>query len=259
MALEELAPLARAAGFEGLSMRASAISVATPPARRRQVRDLLEREGLAVSMVMGNVALAANSPDAPDCLRDITPHLDLAEALGATLVRVMLQTPDDIPHAQKAADEAAMRGLSLAQQTHWGTLCETADQALDLVRTIDRPNVGITFEPSNLMACGGDYGPGAIARLAPYLANVYFQNVRIDPEGTHCFRTWARGDVPLTYVPLDDPAGIDAAPLIDALNHASYDGWFTVHQPLRTGQTVADAIAEAARVFGPLIHRPGKP
>ena len=210
MPLEELAPLARAAGFEGLSMRASAISVAAPPARVQQVRNL---------------------------------------------VRVMLQTPDDIAPARHAADIAAERGLALAQQTHWGTLCETIDQALDLVRAIDRPNFGITFEPANLMACGGGYGPDAVARIAPHLANVYFQNVRRDPAGTHRFSTRARGEVPIAYVPLDDPSGIDAVPLIDALDRAGYDGWFTVHQPLRPGQTVRSAIDEAARVFRPLIHK----
>lgn len=255
MPLADLAPLARAAGFDGLSMRPSALSVDAPADRVRQVRALLEREGLAVSMVMGSVALAANTSDAPDCLRHIAPHLDLAEGLGATLVRVMLQTADDIPHARAAADEAARRGLSLAQQTHWGTLCETVDEALTLVADMDRPNFGITFEPANLMACGGAYGPDAIARLAPHLSNVYFQNVRIDPAGDHRFPTRRRGDIRLTYVPLDDPSGLAAAPLIAALETAGYDGWFTVHQPLRPGQTVEDAIAEAARLFRPLIRR----
>lgn len=253
MRLEELAPLARAAGFEGLSMRASALSVDAPKRRVQEVRALLEREGLAVSMVMGNVALAANTADAPACLRSIASHLDLAEGLGATLVRVMLQTPDDIPHARRAADEAAERGLSLAQQTHWGTLCESCDDALDLVKTINRPNFGLTFEPANLMACGSEYGPDAIARLAPHLSNVYFQNVRLDPNGTHSFKTRRRGEVKVSYVPLNDPSGIMAEPLIDALVEAGYTGWFTVHQPLRPGQPVDAAITEAANLFRPLV------
>ena len=255
MPLEELAPLARAAGFDGLSMRPSALSVDSPHARIAQVRSLLDREGLAVSMVMGAVALAANTSDAPDCLRHITPHLDLAEGLGATLVRVMLQSSSDIPYAREAADEAARRGMSLAQQTHWGTLCETVDEALTLVADMDRPNFGITFEPANLMASGGDFGADAISRLAPHLANVYFQNVRLDPQGEHCFPTRRRGDVRLTYVPLDDPSGIDAATLVAALETAGYDGWFTVHQPLRHGQSVENAIDEAARVFKPLVQK----
>jgi sugar phosphate isomerase/epimerase len=253
MPLEELAPLARAAGFRALSMRASAVSVDTKPDRLRDIRALLDREGLGVSMVTGNVALAANTPAASDALRDIGPHLDLAEALGAKLVRVMIRTADDIPHAQRAADQAAERGLSIAQQTHWGTLCETVDQALDLVSAVDRPGFGITFEPANLLGCGGEYGPDAIARLAPHLANVYFQNVRLNPDGAHCFPTRAKGDVRLDYVALDDPSGMDAAEMVAALKASGYDGWVTVHQPLRSGETVADAVEEAARVFGALV------
>jgi sugar phosphate isomerase/epimerase len=251
--IEELAPLARAAGFDGLSMRASALSVDSPPEHVRQVRRLLDGEGLAVSMVTGNVAIAANTADAPDCLRHITPHLDLAVALGARLVRVMIHGEDDIPHARAATDEAAERGLALAHQAHWGTVCETVDQSVELVRRIGRPNFGITYEPANLRACGGEYGLDAIARLAPHLVNVYFQNVRLDAKGTHIFKTRGRGPVRLDYVALDDPSGIDFRPLIDALVKAGYDGWVSVHQPLRRGQVIEQAVEEAGRIFMPLI------
>ncbi len=253
MAVEELAPLAHAAGFAGLSLRASQLCVDSTPERVRDVRRLLDAQGLEVSMVMGNIALAANTPDAPDVLRNVTPHLDLADALGAKLVRVMLQTADDIVPAQRACDEASERGLTLAQQTHWGTMAETVEQALDLVARVARPNFGITYEPSNLMACGADPGPASVARLAPHIVNFYFQNVRLDPDGTHRFATRARGVQPITYVPLDDPRGIAIAPLIGELKRSGYVGWVTVHQPLRDGQTVPDAIDEAARVFRPLV------
>jgi len=251
--LEDLARLAAAAGFEGLSMRASQLSVDTPPARLEAARRALEREGLAVSMVMGNVALAANTRDAPDALRAIGPHLDLAAALGATLVRVMMHGAADIGPAQRAADAAAERGLALAHQTHWGTLCETVEGALETVRAVGRPNFGITYEPANLLACGGPYGADAIGRLAPHLRNVYFQNVRLDPAGSHVFQSRRRGPVALEYVPLDGRDGFDWAELVGALRDAGYDGWVTVHQPLRRGQTVGDAVAEAARVFRPLV------
>ena len=254
MPIEALAPMARAAGFAGLSMRASALSVGSTVERVRQVRALLDREGLAVSMVMGNVALAANTPDARECLANIAPHLDLAERLGARLVRVMLQQPEDIAAAQRAADEAAERGMSLAQQTHWGTLCETIDQSIEVVRQVGRANFGITLEPANLLACGDDIGPAAIARIAPHLVNVYIQSIRLDPDGAHRFHTRRRRTVRLSYVPLDDPSGIAARPLIESLAAAGYDGWITVHQPLRDGQAVPQAIAEAARVFRPPVE-----
>lgn len=251
--LEALAALAAGAGFAGLSMRASALSVDTPAERVQAARVLLDGHGLAVSMVTGNVALAANTEDAPAMLRDIGPHLDLAQALGAKLVRVMLHGEADLAAARDAADAAAERGLALAHQTHWGTLCETAEDAVETVRAVGRPNFGITYEPANLLGCGADYGADAISLLAPHLLNVYCQNVRLDPAGGHVFRTRRRGPVPLDYIPLDDARGFDWAALIGALRDVGYDGWITVHQPLRGGQTVPDAIAEAARVFRPLV------
>ena len=251
--IETLAPLARAAGFSGLSMRASVVSVDTPLERVAVVRRLLDSEGLATSMVMGDVPLATNSREAPVALRKITPYLDLTVSLGGDLVRVMMQHEDDIPYAQRAADEAAERGITLAHQTHWGTLCESIDGALDTVRRVDRQNFGITFEPANLLAAGEDYGADAIARLAPHLVNAYFQNVCLDSEGTHIFQTWACGPVPLRYIRLGDAMGLGATSMVCDLRDAGYDGWVSVHQPLLDGQTVEDAVAEAAAVFLPLF------
>lgn len=251
--IETLAPLAGAAGFAGLSMRASVVSIDTAAERVAAVRGVLDRQGLAVSMVMGDVPLATNSAEAPAALRRITPYLDLAEALGGRLVRVMLQSQDDIGPARRAADEAAERGMTLSQQTHWGTVSETVEGALETVRKVNRANFGITYEPANLLACGEAHGGEAIRRLAPHLVNVYFQNVRLDPTGGHVFKTNARGPVRLRYVALDDTAGIAVTPIIEALDRAGYDGWFSVHQPLRDNQSVEDAIDEAARVFQPLF------
>lgn len=253
--IETLAPLAARAGFSGLSMRASVVSIDTPPARVAEVRSVLDRENLDVSMVMGDIPLATNGPRATQALRGITPYLDLAESLGGLLVRIMMHSDEDIPHAQRAADEAAERGITLAHQTHWGTLCETVDGTLETVRRVDRDNFGITFEPANLLACGEDHA-AAIARLAPHLVNVYFQNVVLDPDGAHVFKTWARGPVPLRYVPLADPSGLSVTSLVQALRRIGYEEWLSVHQPLLDGQRVEDAIAEAADVFLPLVANP---
>jgi sugar phosphate isomerase/epimerase len=255
--IETLAPLAAKAGFSGLSMRASVVSIDTSPARVAEVRSTLDQENLDVSMVMGDIPLATNGPAAIQALRGITPYLDLAERLGGRLVRVMMHSDEDVPHAQHAADEAAERGITLAHQTHWGTLCETVGGTLETVRRVDRDNFGITFEPANILACGEDHDADAIARLAPHLVNVYFQNVVLDPDGAHIFKTRARGLVPLRYVPLADPSGLSAKSLVQALRRVGYEGWLSVHQPLLEGQRVEDAIAEAADVFLPLVANPG--
>lgn len=234
-------------------MRASVVSVASPPARAAEVKRLLDAQGLAVSLVTGDVALAANTADATAALLNITPYLDLAEALGSGLIRVMAHNAEDIGRMRRAADMAAERGLAIAHQTHWGTLCETVDLALEVVTGVGRDNFGITFDAANVMACGGDYGPDAVRRLAPHLFNVFFQNVRLDPASPISFPSRRQGVVGVRYVPLDDAGGVDVLPIVETLRAVGYDGWFTVHQPLRDGQSVDDAMAEAAGFFRPII------
>ena len=250
---EDLAPLVAFSGFKGVSMRASVISIHSSEERRAEIRNTLDRCNLVVSMVMGDVPLATNSPDATQAVRGITPYLNLAADLGCTLIRVMLHDERDIPFAKRAADEAAERGMVLSHQIHWGTLCETIENAIETARSVDRENFGITYEPANLLACGEDYGPNAIELLVPHLVNVYFQNVRFSNTGGHTFWTRARGPVSLDYVALDDPTGLDAHLIIETLQLYGYQDWFTVHQPLRDGQSVAEAVQEAAAIFGPVV------
>jgi sugar phosphate isomerase/epimerase len=193
-------------------------------------------------MVTGTVSLAANDAQATAPLRQIGPHLDLAERLGCTLVRVMLHGDDDIPWAQRAADEAAERGLRLAHQTHVGTMCETVEAALDVVGRVGRPSFGLTYEPSNLLVCGSAYGREAIRRLAPHIFNVYLQNWHAHPGGALAISTNG-GVIRADQVPLDDRRGVDLDEVFAGLREIGWAGYVTVHQALLPGQ---DPRAECA-------------
>ncbi|MBT5667810.1 MAG: sugar phosphate isomerase/epimerase, partial [Rhodospirillaceae bacterium] len=197
--------------------------------------------------------LAVNNTAAADAIRNITPHLDLAEQLDAKLVRVMLHEPSDIEFARHAADEAAERGLTLCQQMHWGSLFETVNGALEVLTAIGRKNFGVTYEPANLLACGDNVDPDSIRRLAPYLVNVYFQNIQLDATSPVTFDTRRKGPVGIRFIPIDAPGGIDLPPLIHTLNDVGYDGWFTVHQPLLEGQSVDAVIRQSAAFISPLL------
>ena len=45
-----------------------------------------------------------------------------------------------------------------------------------------------------------------------------------------------------------------ASPLIERLKRIGYNGWLTVHQPLRDGEDANDAMRTAAEFFLPMIR-----
>jgi sugar phosphate isomerase/epimerase len=249
MSFEELADLAVAAGYDAICMRASQIGVQSSDEVVREARRILDDRGLGVSMISGDFDIVYNNDRGPACLRDIVPYLDLAEALGAALIRVCIKQQDDIAYAQDAADEAAKRGLKLVHQCHIQSLFETLDEIVSRLREIDRPNFGLIFEAANLEQCGQDYGPAAIKRLAPWIENVYLQNQRLGSNGSITLGTWCRGPVSLDVTQIHDSGGIDFASVFEGLRNIGYDAIVTVHQsaPENKETSPLDAATQTAQ------------
>ncbi len=253
--LPDLARIARDAGYLALCMRASMVGVHSPKERVLLVRRTLDGFGFEVSMVTGDFAVPENGSEGPGCLRNIAPHLDLAETLKSDLIRVCLKTEADIPFAQRAADEARERGIRLAHQSHTRSLFETVSGSLNVFRKIGRPNFGLIYEPANLALCGEDYGPDALRAFAPYLFNVYLQNHAPDPDGSKPMETWALGEVMSTQRPLDEPGGIDFARVFQGLKTIGYNGYITLHQAFGGDLPPQEAAVRSAAFLQSLIER----
>lgn len=242
--LVELCDIACSNGYQALCMRASLVGIHTPVEEVRQAARLVAARGLAVSMVTGDFAIPENSPEGPAALRHIRPYLDLADALGCDLLRIALRDDADIRWAQRAADEARERGIRLAHQCHNKSLFEQISPSLAVLQRIGRTNFGITFEPANLELCGEPYGRDTIARLAPYLFNVYLQNQRVHAAGDTEMLTWCRGRVRFDQIPIHQPGGIDFEDVFAGLQDVGYDGVVTVHDA-SLGYPRDDAAASA--------------
>jgi sugar phosphate isomerase/epimerase len=238
--LGDVARMARELGYRALSVRASQVSIDSSAEEVARARRALDENGMGVVMVTGTVSLAANDTRATEPLRNIAPHLDLADKLCSKLVRVMLQREDDITHAARAGAEAGERGMKLAHQTHIGTLCETVDSTLEVVRKVGSPHFGITYEPSNLLVCGSEYGHEAVQRLAPHIVNVYLQNWRPHAGGALTLQLNG-GPIKADQIALDDGSGVDYVEVFGALREIGWHGYVTVHQSLLQGETVEGA------------------
>jgi sugar phosphate isomerase/epimerase len=226
----DLVQLATELGYAAICMRASAGGVQTPRDELERMRGEVERAGLVVSMVTADFEVPLNNERGPDSLRNIGPSLDVAEALGCTLIRICMKQQSDVEHARRAADEAARRGIRLAHQCHTTSLFETVDSALEVLGAIDRPNFGVIYEPANLMLSGESYGLDTLERLKPHLMNAYVQNHALEPDGPASQETWRLGVRRFRHLPIWERGGIDFESVIGGLRAIGYDGYVTIHQ-----------------------------
>jgi sugar phosphate isomerase/epimerase len=160
---------------------------------------------------------------------------------------VCLKTPADIEAARRAADAAAERGIRLAHQYHTTTLFEQIEPSLAVLGAIDRPNFGVIYEPANLLLCGEPYGEAALRRMAPWIMNVYVQNLVLDPAGPAEMETWCLGPRRFRPIPLWEAGGVDFTEVVSGLKAIGYDGCVTVHQAYAELMGPREAAVESAR------------
>ena len=253
MSLGDLARLAKRCGYGALCMRASQVGVQSTPEAVEGAADCLAETGLVVSMVTGDFDTVYNNDNGPSALRDITPYLDLAKRLNAPRIRVAVKQESDITHAQRAADEAAERGIQLVHQCHTLSLFETVEGIERTLAAIDRPNFGLVYEPANLEICGQDYGQATIERLAKWIFNVYLQNQILKSDGALTLPTWCAGDVSFDLISVHTPGGVDFGLVFAGLKAIGYDGTVTVHQSAQPGETPEESAGGTAEFFRSLI------
>ncbi len=241
----ELADLAVESGYDAICMRASQIGIHSSASEVEAARKILDDRNLGVTMVSGDFPIVYNNEQGPDCLRNITPYLELAETLGAPMIRVALKSEADIGAAQRAADEAAERGKVLVHQCHVQSIFETVDEIIHSLDLINRANFRLIFEAANLEQCGQKYDRGTIARLAPWIANVYLQNQKLSPNGAVTLESRHAGPVTFDIIEIPETGGIQFGEVFAGLREIGYNGPVTVHQSAPEDPNLSSA--ESAR------------
>ena len=253
MPLDEIIALANAQGYEAICMRASQVGIESQKDLIDEAAQKIAAGGLTVSMVTGDFSVPRNNDRGPRGLRDITPYLDLADQLGADLIRVCMKREEDIGWAQRAADEARERNIRLAHQAHTRSLFETVDGSVRVLRKIDRSNFGIIYEPANWLLSGQKYGSAAIRRVEQWMFNVYVQNCRIRPGGPGRIDTWTQGNVEFDHIGLWEDGGVDFDDVTAGLQRVNYKGYVTVHQAFAGIMSPTDAVRKSAEYLRPRI------
>ena len=187
--------LAGSVGFAGLSWRVDA------PERVKQVLDGARQRGLKVHAIYANLDLKDGKPVIDPKLKEI---IALCKGSGAIIWPTI--TSKDFTISDAAGDEIAVaglrelaglceaNGLRLAVYPHTGLWCHRVEDALRLVKKVDRPNVGLTFNLCHALMDGAeDRIPDLLGEIAPHLFVVSINGADSHPEQ----RNWAKLIQPL--------------------------------------------------------------
>jgi sugar phosphate isomerase/epimerase len=235
---DQFTTLAADIGYYGICMRASLAGDHTPRARRLELKRKLDKLGLKSTMVTANFDVPLNNERGPLALREIGPHLDVADDFDSKLVRVCIKSWSDLIWVQRAADEALERGITLTHMAHGQSMFETVAGSIEYIRRVNRRNFALTYETTNWVWGHQEIGRETIKRIAPYLCYVYLKNTRMWDGGKQRMLRWHPGWVTLDDAAFGDPDTVDFEAILEAFEEIGYDGVVAVHQSPLEGETI---------------------
>lgn len=119
--------------------------------------------------------------------------IEHAAALGAEKIRVLpgVDVPDSkwdstlsllVESLRTLADFGATIGVALNIENHDGTMADTAARTMRIWRACGHPNVGIIYDPANLIRDNKEDFPESFAIQAEGIRHIHFKDYVFDPD-----------------------------------------------------------------------------
>jgi 3-dehydroshikimate dehydratase len=174
LTIEEIVRVTAESGLAGIEWGGDIHVPPGDPERARFARQTTETAGLEVSSYGSYMRLGRGD--------DFQPVLDSAIELGAPTIRIWAgekgsneSSPEQFEaiaaEARLVGHRAAAAGIAIGLELHCGTLTDTVDSALRLIRRIDHPNVRLYWQPYN--GATMDSALAALERLLPHVSNIH--------------------------------------------------------------------------------------
>jgi len=181
------------------------------------VKDLLVQHGLTAVSLAGHSDLVAEAG-----IGEFRKALQIAQKLGIPYVTTSTgghdassggsleeQRDHFLRNIRPLADEAAAMGITICLETHGGLLA-TGAISKKLIQDIGKENIGINYDPGNVIHYGGVKPEEDIQESADYVKHMHCKD-QIGGKGVWNFPTVGTGEV-------------DFAPIFAALDAAGFDG-----------------------------------
>ncbi|NLO04380.1 MAG: sugar phosphate isomerase/epimerase [candidate division WS1 bacterium] len=224
--ISEAVSIAAEIGYEGIEVFGveKHLPADVSDGRVRSLAGQLRNAGMeCVTLCTYIGAFSQKSDD--ECLRDVEHfrrYMDIAEELECDMIRVQPGGPPKPTaaredHWERAAfylreccDLALSRDLGVVMENNFG-LSATCDATLEMIARVDRPNLGINYDPGNLYRLDRYYGIEALARFGEFVWNVQVKD---------CYHDDSTDD----YQLLLGEGEVDYGSIFAWLNENDYDG-----------------------------------
>ena len=233
----EILPVIARAGFDGAEIWAPHVAD-MGEAELDRITEQLRQLGLAVPMLSPDFDFTTSDESAARSMTEAARLIALAGRIGAKAIRVFTgkvgsadatagQWDRAVRCLQELAERAGPGGVRWALETHGRNLMDTVDSTLELLGRVDRPTVGLIFQPSTF---GEDYLE-ALDRLRGHAFHVHATNRR---DGDRALLADGEMDYPRIFA---------------GLREAGFDGFVSIEwmgdDPARTAENEGAYLREA--------------
>jgi len=208
--MAEAVRLAADIGYEGLEIFGvpkhlpDQVSDMKVGALARQLRDL----GMEAVTLCTYVGMFSQKSD-NECLQEVEKfrrYLDIAQDLECDMIRVQpggpskpLEAREDhwaraAHYDQVCCDLALAYDIGVVMENNFG-LSATVDSTLEMIARVDRPNLGINYDPGNLYRMADYHGVEALARFGDLVWNVQVKDCYKDDQLDDYQRLLGEGEV----------------------------------------------------------------
>ncbi|HEY3396424.1 MAG TPA: sugar phosphate isomerase/epimerase family protein [Armatimonadota bacterium] len=189
--LVEAIEIAGRLGYAGMEIFGvpSHLPLDADDARVAEAARALDKAGMECVTLATYLGGFAEKSDA-ECERELEGlerYMDIAEELECDMIRVMPGGPLDVRDAREdhwgravhylteCCDRALGRGVGIIVENNQG-LSRTLDSTLELLNLVDRPNLGVNYDPGNLYRFGKYYAVEALERFGEQVWNVQIKD-----------------------------------------------------------------------------------
>jgi sugar phosphate isomerase/epimerase len=263
--LEETAALAASLGFDGLEWRVtkrapepireisywrgnrSTVDVDRIDAELKRAKEIADRHGLAMPTL--GTYLRCGEPEQVEVV------MRAAAAVGCRKMRVGPPAYDGARPYQELFDEAASQYERIAElarkyrvqacmEMHMGLITPSAGLAHRLVSRFDPAEIGVIFDPGNMVVEGYEHYQMGLELLGPYLSHVHAKNMMWVQQGEEAGATkWEAQAVSMRKGQANWPA------VVSALKKVGYEGWISF-EDFSDGDTKAKLTESLGYVKG---------